>query len=164
MAAVRRLHHTCYTVSDLDRALAFYRDLLGCEVIAEQEKQGGYLAAIVGYADAHVRMAHLRVPGGEHVIELFQYLAPRGGRADVEPRNVGASHLCFVVDDLAGLYERLRERGVDSFVSAPVEVDTGISRGGFALYLRDPDGITVELFQPPDEREQSPEPSPRAQS
>ena len=57
--AVNGLHHTCYTVSSLDRSLAFYRDALGCEVLATQEKQGGYLAAIVGYPDAHVRMAHL---------------------------------------------------------------------------------------------------------
>ena len=69
-----RVHHTGYTVSDLDRSLAFYRDVLGCEVIATQEKEGGYLAAIVGYPEAHVRMAHLRVPGDEHVIELFEYL------------------------------------------------------------------------------------------
>ena len=142
------LHHTCYTVSDLARSLRFYRDLLGCEVVSEQEKRGGYLAAIVGYPDAHVRMAHLRVAGGEHVIELFEYLEPAPGRAEVEPRNVGASHLCFLVDDLPGFYERLREQGVDSFVSPPIEVDTGINRGGYALYLRDPDGITVELFQP----------------
>lgn len=149
MSATRRLHHTGYTVSDLDRSVAFYRDLLGCEVIATQEKEGGYLAAIVGYPDAHVRMAHLRVPGGEHVLELFQYLAPPGEKADVEPRNVGASHICFVVEDLASVYEALVERGVTSFVSSPVEVDTGINRGGFGVYLRDPDGITVELFQPP---------------
>jgi catechol 2,3-dioxygenase-like lactoylglutathione lyase family enzyme len=149
MAAVSGLHHTCYTVSSLDRALAFYRDVLGCEVLAEQEKQGGYLAAIVGYPDAHVRMAHLRAPGGEHVIELFEYLSPAGGRADVAPPNVGASHLCFLVDDLPALYERLCSLGVDSFVSPPVEVDTGMNTGGYALYLRDPDGITVELFQPP---------------
>jgi len=149
MAAARGLHHTCYTVSDLDRSVAFYRDVLGCEVMAEQEKEGGYLAAIVGYPDAHVRMAHLRVPGAEHVIELFEYLAPVGTRADVEPRNVGASHLCFLVEDLPALYEQLREQGVDSFVSPPVEVDTGVNKGGYALYLRDPDGISVELFQPP---------------
>jgi catechol 2,3-dioxygenase-like lactoylglutathione lyase family enzyme len=147
--AASRLHHTGYTVSDLDRSLVFYRDLLGCEVIATQEKEGGYLAAIVGYRDAHVRMAHLRFPGGEHVIELFEYLSPPGGKADVEPRNVGASHLCFIVKDLCSLYEDLVAQGVTSFVSAPVEVDTGINRGGLALYLRDPDGITVELFQPP---------------
>jgi catechol 2,3-dioxygenase-like lactoylglutathione lyase family enzyme len=149
MAGTERLHHTGYTVSDLDRSVAFYRDLLGCEVIAAQEKEGGYLAAIVGYPAAHVRMAHLRVPGGEHVLELFQYIAPPGEKADVEPRNVGASHLCFIVDDLPTVYRRLSESGVTSFVSPPVEVDTGINHGGFALYLRDPDGITVELFQPP---------------
>ena len=151
----RRLHHTGYTVSDLDRSISFYRDLLGCEVVATQEKEGGYLAAIVGYPDAHVRMAHLTAPRGEHVIELFQYLSPAGGRADVEPRSVGASHLCFLVTDLPALYDSLLERGVTSFVSPPVEVDTGINRGGLGLYLRDPDGITVELFQPP--------PTPRAQ-
>jgi lactoylglutathione lyase len=153
MAAVERLHHTGFTVSSLDRSVAFYRDLLGCEVMAAQEKEGGYLAAIVGYPDAHVRMAHLRVPAGEHVIELFEYLAPEGAKADVAPRNVGSSHLCFIVDDLPATYERLRERGVDSFVSPPIEVDTGVNRGGYALYLRDPDGITVELFQPPAGRE-----------
>lgn len=144
-----RLHHTGYTVSDLDLSLRFYRDLLGCEVIATQEKEGGYLAAIVGYPEAHVRMAHLRVPGGEHVIELFEYLSPVGGRADIEPCNVGASHLCFVVADLRAVYEELVAQGVTSFVSPPVEVDTGINRGGLGLYLRDPDGITIEIFQPP---------------
>jgi catechol 2,3-dioxygenase-like lactoylglutathione lyase family enzyme len=145
---VSRVHHTGYTVSDLDRSLTFYRDLLGCEVVATQSKQGGYLAAIVGYPDAHVRMAHLRAPDSTHVIELFEYLAPEPGRAETEPRNVGVAHLCFVVDDLAATYERLRDAGVD-FFSPPVEVDTGINTGGYSLYLRDPDGIPMELFQPP---------------
>ena len=145
-----RLHHTGFTVSDLDQSVSFYRDLLGCEVIATQEKEGGYLAAIVGYPDAHVRMAHLRVPDSEHVIELFEYVSPTGERADVLPRNVGASHLCFIVADLQAVYQELLEQGVTSFVSPPIEVDTGINRGGYGIYLRDPDGITVEIFQPPD--------------
>jgi lactoylglutathione lyase len=146
----RIIHHTGYTVEDLDRSLHFYRDLLGMEVVATQEKKGGYLAAIVGYPDAHVRMAHLRVPGADHVVELFEYVAPSADAAEkIEPKNVGSSHLCFVMDDLPALYERLRAAGVDSFVSPPVKVDTGINTGGLALYLRDPDGIPVELFQPP---------------
>jgi catechol 2,3-dioxygenase-like lactoylglutathione lyase family enzyme len=142
--AAYALHHTGYTVSDLDRSVAFYRDLLGCEVIASQEKEGGYLAAIVGYPDAHVRMAHLRAPHSDHVIELFQYLAPTPGHAQSEPRNVGTAHMCFLVDDLDATYRRLRANAVD-FVSAPVEIDTGINTGGRALYLRDPDGIPMEL-------------------
>jgi catechol 2,3-dioxygenase-like lactoylglutathione lyase family enzyme len=152
MAAVSRLHHTCYTVSDLDRSVAFYRDLLVCEVLATQEKEGGYLAAIVGDPEAHVRMAHLRVPGSEHVIELFEYLAPDGGRVEPEPWDTGASHICFIVSDLPAVYDALREQGVTSFVSEPVEVDTGVNKGGSALYLRDPDGVIIELFQPPARR------------
>jgi catechol 2,3-dioxygenase-like lactoylglutathione lyase family enzyme len=146
---VTMLHHTGFTVADLERSVVFYRDLLGCDLIATQEKRGGYLAAIVGYPDAHVRMAHLRAPGSVHVIELFQYLSPDSERHPLEPRNVGSSHLCFIVEDLDETYERLCAAGVDSFVSPPVVVDTGVNAGGCALYLRDPDGIAVELFQPP---------------
>ena len=147
-----KIHHTGYTVSDLDRSLGFYRDLLGCEVVATQEKQGGYLAAIVGYPDAHVRMAHLRAPQSTHVIELFEYLAPspvdpRNG-SSLEPCNVGTSHISFIVDDLDAVYERLTAAGVD-FFSPPVDIDTGINTGGKALYLRDPDGIPMELSMPP---------------
>lgn len=147
--ATDRLHHTGYTVSNLDRSLGFWRDLLGCEVLATQEKQGGYLGAIVGYPDAHVRMAHLKLPGGEHVIELFEYLAPAGDLLELEPRNVGNAHVCFLVDDLNADYERLVAAGVDTFLSPPVYIDTGINTGGYGLYLRDPDGIIVELFQRP---------------
>jgi catechol 2,3-dioxygenase-like lactoylglutathione lyase family enzyme len=150
MTGIRALHHTGYTVDDLERSLGFYRDLLGMQEVARQEKQGGYLAEIVGYPDAHVRMAHLRVRGGEHMLELFEYVAPAGRAASdaLAPVDTGTPHLCFAVDDLQGLYERLLDAGVDTFVSAPVEVDTGVNQGALALYLRDPDGVPVELFQP----------------
>jgi catechol 2,3-dioxygenase-like lactoylglutathione lyase family enzyme len=147
MSGLAGVHHMSLTVSDLARSLAFYRDLIGLEVVMEQEKEGGYLAAITGYPDAHVRMAHLETPGG-HRLELFEYVSPAGGKADVEPRNVGAPHVCFLVEDIHAAYERLCRAGVRT-VSPPVEVDTGANRGGFGLYLRDPDGITMELFQPP---------------
>jgi catechol 2,3-dioxygenase-like lactoylglutathione lyase family enzyme len=143
------IHHTGFTVSDLDRSVAFYRDVIGCEVIAAQEKEGGYLAEIVGYPDAHVRMAHLRGPDGGHVIELFEYVSPESNAPPLAVKNVGITHVCFLVDDLPALYDDLVARGVDSFVSPPVLVDTGINTGGYGLYLRDPDGIGVELFQPP---------------
>jgi len=140
------LLHTGLTVRDLDRSLGFYRDLLGMEVVMAQEKQGGYLAAIVGYEGAHVRMAHLAFPGDAHRIELFQYLEPPGRGDAGEPRDIGITHVCLLVEDLRAMHERLSEAGID-FYSAPVEVDTGANAGGLCLYLRDPDGITLELFQ-----------------
>lgn len=152
MAEASRLHHTGLTVSDLDRSLAFYRDLLGFEVVLEQEKEGGYLGAIVGWPDAHVRMAHVKLPGSDHRIELFQYLRPQGVEPAelLEPWRVGPTHVCLVVSDLPSLYERLRAAGVESFLSPPVDVDTGANAGGKALYFRDPDGTLLELFQPPE--------------
>jgi catechol 2,3-dioxygenase-like lactoylglutathione lyase family enzyme len=142
------IHHTGYTVSNLERSLEFYCGLLGLEIVAQQEKEGGYLGAIVGYPDAHVKMAHLRVPGSQHVVELFEYVSPQGTKPGrLEPPNTGTSHLCLLTDDLPALYEHLVAQGLDTFVSPPVLVDTGINTGGYGLYVRDPDGIPVELFQ-----------------
>lgn len=144
------LLHTGLTVSDLDRSLAFYRDTLGMETVFEQEKEGGYLAAIVGYPGAHVRMAHLAFPGDGHRLELFQYLEPEARGEPGEPRDLGITHVCLLVEDIGALHERLRSAGVD-FYSDPVLVDTGANAGGVGVYLRDPDGITLELFQRPKE-------------
>lgn len=146
-AQIGTVHHVGVTVSDLDTSMAFYRDVLGCTVVMEQERQGGYLAAIVGYPDAHVRMAHLHDPSGRLIIELFEYVAPVPLAADLEPRRIGNAHLCFLVPDLDAVYERLIASDVSTF-SPPIEVNAGANRGGKALYLRDPDGITLELFEP----------------
>ena len=146
------LHHTGLTVRDLERSLAFYRDVLGMEVLFEQEKEGGYLGAIVGYPDAHVRMAHLAFRGDAQRIELFQYVAPEPRGEPGEPRDVGITHVCLRVDDVDALAARLRAAGAE-FFSDPVLVDTGANAGGKGVYLRDPDGVILELFQPrPEER------------
>jgi catechol 2,3-dioxygenase-like lactoylglutathione lyase family enzyme len=140
--------HVGLTVSDLDRSIDFYTTMFECTVVVRQDKQGGYLAAIVGYPEASVRMAHLQPQGGGPRIELFEYLAPKSAPRELEPRNCGNAHVCFVVEDLAKLYEKLVEHKVTT-ISPPVEVDTGVNKGGAALYLHDPDGITLELFQRP---------------
>ncbi|MCC6223578.1 MAG: VOC family protein [Thermoleophilia bacterium] len=146
---VNAVQHAGLTVTDLDRSLAFYRDLLGLEVFARGERRGGYFAAIVGYPDTHVRFALARPPGSAFHLELFQYLSPGPRTVELEPRLVGVTHVCLLVDDLASLHARLREHGVDTFLGEPVVIDHGRNEGGCGLYLRDPDGIVVELFQPP---------------
>jgi lactoylglutathione lyase len=145
------LAHTGFTVRDLERSLAFYRDALGMEVVFEQEKRGGYLAEIVGYPDAHVRMAHLQFPGGGHRVELFEYVNPTPQGDPGEPRDVGTTHLCLAVDDIDALFERVVAAGASS-ISEPVLVDTGANAGGRGVYVRDPDGTLLELFQPPEGR------------
>jgi catechol 2,3-dioxygenase-like lactoylglutathione lyase family enzyme len=61
--------------------------------------------------------------------------------------NVGSAHLALLVDDIHARYERMRSVGV-VFRNPPVEITQGANAGGFACYLRDPDGITIELLEP----------------
>jgi catechol 2,3-dioxygenase-like lactoylglutathione lyase family enzyme len=145
---VSGVDHVGLTVMDLDRSIDFYTEVLECTIVFQQEKKGGYLAAIVGYPDADVRMVHLQPAGTATRIELFEYRQPPSAPRELEPRNVGNAHVCFTVTDLAGLYQRLVEHHVTT-LSPPIEVDTGVNKGGLSLYLRDPDGITLELFQRP---------------
>jgi catechol 2,3-dioxygenase-like lactoylglutathione lyase family enzyme len=136
-------------VSDLDRAIAFWRRVLGLEVLWRLEDDSPELRRQVGFSDARMRIAHLRVPGGEQKIELLEYVAPPGYGSGVPLNHVGAAHVCFVVDDVEAEYRRLRNSGVDSFVSEPVRFVDGPDAGGIAVYLRDPDGNTIELVQEP---------------
>ncbi len=143
---IASIHHTGLTVSSLERSLAFYRDALGLDVVMEQEKTGGYLAAITGYPGAQVRMAHLVTPAGQR-IELFEYVEPRGRSRPGEPCDVGITHVCLVVADVHEAHRRLSAAGAEP-ISTPVAIDTGANAGAWGLYVRDPDGIVLELFQP----------------
>lgn len=140
--------HTSYTISNLESSLAFYVGLLGCDIIWQREISNQYFRDIVGFPDCVVKAAHLRIPGSEHHIELFEYVQPAGLVADVRTNNVGSSHISFLVDDLPAVYLELRAKGA-RFRSPPIEVTAGANQGGWAVYLLDPDGITVELFQIP---------------
>ncbi len=149
---VAGIFHTGLTVSDLDRSIAFYRDLLGLEVIAQWDSSQPYLRTVVGYPDAELRIALLRLPertgaaSGPHV-ELLEYKQPRGVRGDANTFNPGNAHIAFMVDDLDATYADLKAKGV-RFKSAPVEIAHGRNKGAKAVYLFDPDDITLEMVQP----------------
>lgn len=140
-------HHTSYTVANLERSLEFYVGLLGCEVLWQRRIDNQYFRDIVAFPDCVVEAAHLCIPGSDHVIELFEYVGPKGVAADVRTNNVGSSHMAFVVDDLQAAYGELCVRGV-KFRSPPVEVTAGANKGAWGVYIEDPDGISMELFQP----------------
>jgi catechol 2,3-dioxygenase-like lactoylglutathione lyase family enzyme len=143
------VHHTSFTVSDLERSIEFYQGVLGCEVLWQREITEKYFRDIVGFPECRVRAVHLRIPGSAHVLELFEYVTPRGTPADVRTNNPGSAHISLLVNDLEAMYDQLVSKGV-RFRSAPVPIDFGANKGGRGVYLVDPDGITVELFQPPE--------------
>lgn len=149
---VRGAHHTGLTVASVARSLAFYRDMLGMEVIGEQLGTAEYLGRVTGFAGVRLKLAFLRVPGHEHILELIEYVSHPGEPTPGETNRPGNSHLCLLVDDVGAVHRDLTARGVRFISPEPVLVTEGINRGARVAYLRDPDGFTVELFQPPDGR------------
>ncbi len=147
---ISRVHHTSFTVSDMERSLAFYRDLLGMEVIGDQGGRGGYLAEVVGFPDVDMRVVFVQpTPDSVHLLELIEYRSPKGTPADVRTCNPGSGHLCLVVDDIHSEHDRLRSAGVKFASDAPVAILAGRHKGGYTIYARDPDGVTIELIQLP---------------
>jgi catechol 2,3-dioxygenase-like lactoylglutathione lyase family enzyme len=140
-------HHTSFTVANLERSLAFFRDVLGLEVLGTREVRDDYFGQIVGLPGSAVKAAMIRLPGGHHV-ELFEYVQPQGQSVAPRPCDPGSCHLSLLTPDLPALYQRLAAGGVE-FVSEPVHITAGPNRGGWGVYLRDPNGILLELFQPP---------------
>jgi catechol 2,3-dioxygenase-like lactoylglutathione lyase family enzyme len=135
-------HHVGISVRDMQRALRFYRDLLGFEVEWEHQDRGGpEMARVVGLADVRAHMAMLKGYGGR--IELFLYDNPKGREAGPRRQcDFGLIHFGLTVQDIWALYEQLLAAGVE-FNCPPQVLRPGVT----ATYMKDPEGNTIELVE-----------------
>ena len=98
-------------VSDMERSLEFYRDLLGLEEERNQILEGEFISELVGYPDARLHIIYLGSGDMRHSVELIQYLNPPGTTVAMPERHqVGASHLGVIVDDLNAFTQSFRAR------------------------------------------------------
>jgi lactoylglutathione lyase len=142
-------HHTSFTVGDMERALGFYRDLLGMVVTSEREVANEYIQIITATPGARLRIVYLQIaPGSDHRLELIQYLTPVDPPLVQRTSQPGCAHLALYVDDLEEAYQALSRKGV-KFKSPPLDIPSGPMAGGKAVYLYGPDGVTLELMQAP---------------
>jgi catechol 2,3-dioxygenase-like lactoylglutathione lyase family enzyme len=146
---VRTVDHISFTVGDLDRSIAFYRLLLGRDPVEVGEERAEHAARVAGYPGFAARVAWFSLPGTSTLLELFEYLEPRSTAVPLENYHVGNAHLAFVVADIEAEYERLLAAGAVFAHPGPVEATEPPWRGTRAVYMRDPDGITIELMQSP---------------
>jgi catechol 2,3-dioxygenase-like lactoylglutathione lyase family enzyme len=138
--------HTGITVSNLERSLAFWRDVLGFEFSHAAHQKGELAREITGVEGAEINLAVLKTPGG-HKIELLEYLAPLDRkRANLRPCDVGSIHVALLVEDLNAALDRIAGAGWKT-VGQPQILTKGPNAGKRVVYVRDPDGTTVELMQ-----------------
>ena len=144
---IHGIHHAAISTPDLERALGFYRDLLGAEVVTDFEWPAGLEVAdrIVGLQGSSARAVMLRL--GNAMIELFEFHSPTPQAGDPERPvcNHGITHICLDVTDIDAEYERLREAGMR--FNCPPQ-DLGAVR---STYGRDPDGNVIELQEVTDQ-------------
>lgn len=137
------LHHTGMSVTDLERSIQFYRDVLGMNLLWRRDhRRSEALEKVLNLKDVDVSYAMLEGFGGR--IELFQYFSPPGkpNPPDRPVCDVGITHVAFHVKDIKSLYQRIKHAGV-KFHSEPQMIRDGV----WVAYFRDPDGIVVELVQ-----------------
>jgi catechol 2,3-dioxygenase-like lactoylglutathione lyase family enzyme len=132
-------HHFGITVSDLDRAVAFYRDVLGLDVLTRFSVGGEAFSTGVDVDDATGDFAHL--DAGDARVELVAY-DPEGDAHDSSRLNQpGATHLGLSVDDLDAFYAGLPD-DVET-LSEPQTTESGTR----ILFVRDPEGNLVEVLE-----------------
>ncbi len=145
------LHHTTLFVTDLDRSLGFYVDTLGFELVNEnRDRAGPFLDEVCAVDDVRINLALIRA-GGE-IIELIEVLSPASLPSDANEQRFGIARVGFEVDDIESTVAELRTKGVE-FMSEIVSVIAEPGQhyaGGKAIFFQDPDGIILELQQPPE--------------
>ena len=122
---VRKLLHTRMRVDDLERTIAFYRDVLGLEVVERHESPRGS------------RLAFLKAPGSDELIEICSY--PAAGPVQVQEDLV---HLAFAVDDLDATMAELSAKGIP-ITDGP----TTTSSGTRFAFIDAPEKYEVELIE-----------------
>jgi lactoylglutathione lyase len=125
MAKIRKLLHTRYRVNDLEKTVAFYRDILGLEETGRHKSPRGS------------ELVFMKAPESDEEIELCHY--PSSGPVQVPP---DLTHLAFEVDDLAAFAKQLEKKGV-KLSDGPV----GSASGTVFAFVDAPEGYEIELIQ-----------------
>ena len=135
------IHHVAVGVPDFERGLAFYRDVLGLEVVQELAWERNFPLAdkAIGLIETAARMAMLKAANA--FIELWEYSHPEPADRRQRPCDYGYPHFCLQVDGIQEEYDRLCSAGM-RFVGPPV--DFGETS---AIYGKDPFGNVIELYE-----------------
>ena len=139
---IKALHHTGLVVWDLEKAVEFYQNGIGLEVVSRYERIGPAINQVVGYEAVSLTIALM---GGisDHCVELIQYISPPSQERPSEERSVlGAAHLSFVVDDIEKTLQKLVAHG-----AITMNPPTLVGPGRKACYLQDPDQNWIELME-----------------
>jgi catechol 2,3-dioxygenase-like lactoylglutathione lyase family enzyme len=137
-----------FTVSNLDKSVSFYENVLSFKKVSETELYGEPYEKLTGVFGARFKRVRLKL--GNEEIELTDYLTS-GGRPipmDSKSNDLWFQHIAIVVSDMDAAYDVLRKNNVEHVSTAPQTLPAFITAaaGIKAFYFHDPDGHNLELI------------------
>jgi catechol 2,3-dioxygenase-like lactoylglutathione lyase family enzyme len=143
---IERVTHVGVCVTDLERSIAFYRDLLGFEYLSEIHVVGEPSDTLLALKDVDLKAAYLERDGLR--LELLLFASPKSpGTARPRAMNdLGFTHLSIRVSELAEVEKRLRAAGVTVIDATRIDIPAFEAA---AVMIEDPDGLRIELVQAP---------------
>lgn len=140
-----------FTVSDADRSVEFFQQVLSFEKVSDIEVTGSEYEHLQGVFGVRMRIVRMKL--GDEFVELTEYLAPKGRPipADARSNDRSFQHIAIIVSDMDKAYQRLRQHKVTHASPAPQRLpDWNKNAGGIqAFYFKDPDGHALEILQFP---------------
>ena len=135
------LFHVGLTVKNLERSLAFYRDVVGMKEGERLEVKSKAFDTLTNNPGAQLKVAHLTA--GPFMLQLIEYAAAGGTTLDLHHNNVGSPHMSFYVPDIEAKYREVQQRGEVKITSGLVQIAPTMR----SFYTEDPDGVPVEFLQ-----------------
>jgi catechol 2,3-dioxygenase-like lactoylglutathione lyase family enzyme len=139
------------TVSNMDRSVAFFADVLTFRKVSDVEVSGTEYDRLHGVFASRLRIVRMSL--GDEQIELTEYLTPRGRPVPADSRSNDRwfQHVAIIVSDMDRAYARLRQHRVEHASPEPQRLpDWNPAAGGIqAFYFKDPDGHPLEILQFP---------------
>lgn len=144
--------HIGFTVPNLDEAVTFFVDVIGCEAFYDLgpfQASDDWMAVHLNVHPRTVmkRLKFLRCRNGSN-FEIFEYEAPDQNRTPPKNSDVGGHHLAFYVDDMDEAVAYLKARGV-KVLGEPTVRTSGASAGQSWVYFLSPWGMQLELVSYP---------------
>jgi catechol 2,3-dioxygenase-like lactoylglutathione lyase family enzyme len=137
-------NHTSFTVADMEKSVKFWTEMLGFEAASVSPREGRWQEDVTGVKGASLLVAHL-YGHGQH-IEFIQYQAGAIPGDAPAPALPGAAHVCLETADIERTWAALLAAGATA-QGRIATVTTGAVGGAKAGYIRDPNGILIELLQ-----------------
>ena len=144
---VQGLHHIGLTVRDIKKSFEWYSHMFGLQPGPLNQASGEGLSKGGQLPDVSLTFSFLDI--GTTRIEFLQYHSPEGRDFVLRNCDVGATHICLQVDNMESAYSTLEQRGA-VFNAPPVTLTEGDLAGSQWAYLRDPDGIQLEIWSWPE--------------